>query len=732
MASAPSAQYSRAAVPIRSLAPRAIGRHWPIALIAVVAAVLLLTNLGGEALWEDEGDTAVLARSILRHGIPVAWDGVTFLDPDYGQRLGFGLVMVSHPWLQYYAAAASFAVLGESAATARVPFALAGIATIVVTYLMGVELFRSRRIACCAALLLTASVQFLLFARQARNYPFHALLTCLLIWQFLRLDSWKRSVGFALLGIALFHTHPLGVAAVGALAALTFISPDFRSARRWCWPAALAVGVYAAPWVVVSQAGHSEAATSILGLRDLAGRVAQFFVEYGSVAPVVGSMLLGVVLWRRAKGSRVLSLDERKYVAACAVLVVTYAAAVAATQTPTDVWVLGLHHTPALLPLTALIAALLIVKVSGQRRLILATLVLAFVFTRGGQLVPWVVLADPVAQPASDTGPTFHVPPRMADRILRTTQLQFARALVQPNPGVMSQIGAYLRTHAAPGDIVLTNAESQALYFHTGLPQAAKVARSFPIYAVARERNLPEYVFGYERLKWIVWRRSFPAYFPEQDVAALLKRLAALDIKTELVASFTETVFENRENIHFRRYPGSVYIFPWHTDIPEARIYRVHWPTGPERWYVQGNALFAKQQYAAAIEEYQRLLRVEPDHQRALARVGVAYVLAGRSMEGIEALRKALQIDPNDSAVALTLANALYGEQQLSEAALYARRAVTLNPNDPMAYDVLGRVLGVQGHLVEAARQFEQALRVDPDFADAQANLNALKALGAL
>ena len=108
---------------------------------------------------------------------------------------------------------------------------------------------------------------------------------------------------------------------VGALAVLTFISSDFRSVRRWCWPAALAVGVYAAPWVVVSQAGHSEAATPLLGVGDLIGRVAQFFVEYGSVAPLVGSILLATVLWWRSKGRPVLSIEERKFIVACVVLV---------------------------------------------------------------------------------------------------------------------------------------------------------------------------------------------------------------------------------------------------------------------------------------------------------------------------------------------------------------------------------------------------------------------------
>src|SRR5581483_2836846 len=76
---------------------RVARQHWPAAVLAVVAAGLLFTALGADYLWEDEGDTAVLARTILQHGVPKAWDGVTFSDADYGQRLTSSLTMISHP-----------------------------------------------------------------------------------------------------------------------------------------------------------------------------------------------------------------------------------------------------------------------------------------------------------------------------------------------------------------------------------------------------------------------------------------------------------------------------------------------------------------------------------------------------------------------------------------------------------------------------------------------------------
>jgi hypothetical protein len=553
------------------------------------------------------------------------------------------------------------------------------------------------------------------------------LLTCLVIWRFLRLRSWRQSAVFAGLGILLFHAHAVGLVTLAALGALTLVSRDCAPQRRWFWPAALVVFAYATPWIVLSRSGHAEAATSIAGIADLGWRLAQFAVEFASVTPLVALLVFAAALWWR-RGARTFEPHERAFVMACAAVMLAQAAVVTVTQTPTDIWVLGLHHTPALIPLTILLVALCVVKLSGQRNVVVVAVVLLLAFTRVGQLVPWVAwAAEPVAQPSADTA-TFHVPPGVADRVLRTTQVQFVRSLLQPNPGTISRVTAFLREHAEPGDRVLTNAESQALYFHTGLPLAAKIAPSFPIYAVARAHGLPEYVFGHEGLRWIVWRRAFPAYFAEQDIDALLRRFATIGIRTTLVATFPETVFENRENIHFRRYPGGVYVFPWHDEVPDVRVYRVEWPEGPERWYVNANERFAAQEYTAAIADYERFLHARPEHLDALTKLGMSYVLAARPDDGIRMLRRVMTLAPNDGLSALALANALFQVRRADEAEQYARRAVAVRPRDPLAWDALGRSVAVRGRPEEAMQHFERALALDPDFADARRNLERVRA----
>src|SRR5439155_8275560 len=145
-------------------------RHWPFMLVAIIGAGLIFTNLGSGYLWADEGDTAVLASNILKFGVPKAWDGVTFVDSDFGARENDQLVMVSSPWVQYYVAAASFLLFGENTLAARLPFALAGWMSILLAYFIVWRITANRWAAFCTAALLASSVQFLLYSRQSRYY----------------------------------------------------------------------------------------------------------------------------------------------------------------------------------------------------------------------------------------------------------------------------------------------------------------------------------------------------------------------------------------------------------------------------------------------------------------------------------------------------------------------------------------------------------------------------------
>src|SRR3990172_11633055 len=111
-------------------APREILRAWKpdviVVLLTLLTAPLFLYGLGSTYLWQDEAQTALLARSVLRHGVPMVGEGPESLSARAGEDAGPGGVYLQIAWLQAYVAAAGFALFGESAWAARAPFALAG------------------------------------------------------------------------------------------------------------------------------------------------------------------------------------------------------------------------------------------------------------------------------------------------------------------------------------------------------------------------------------------------------------------------------------------------------------------------------------------------------------------------------------------------------------------------------------------------------------------------------
>jgi len=216
-----------------------------------MAAALLLPGLGNRYLWQDEAQTALLARATLENGIPLGSDGRNSFSQELGAEYGDDGIWKWHPWLSFYLVAASFALFGESAGAARLPFALLGIASVVLTYFTGRALWRDRGSALAAAIMLALCVPFLLLARQSRWYLSATFLSLLALYAYARLAPGSRKP-IVLLGVAttlLFHSHYLYAATTLAallIHAAIFERPKFRGTLI----AAAATAGINAPWIV--------------------------------------------------------------------------------------------------------------------------------------------------------------------------------------------------------------------------------------------------------------------------------------------------------------------------------------------------------------------------------------------------------------------------------------------------------------------------------------------------
>ena len=574
--------------------------HWAFALVAVIGAVLIFTNLGSDYLWEDEGDTAALASNILKFGVPKAWDGAAFLDCDHGTRLNRDLVMVTHPWVQYYLTAASFLIFGQNTFAARFPFALAGWLSILVVYFFLWRSIGSRLTAFSAAALLVLSVQFLLYARQCRYCALNMLLICWLFWSFFRMKSTRDCVLFILASVFLFHTHPYGIAPVVALGALSLIYRPFAMQRRWIWFAAPAIALLTLPWLALSSFSSSGSALNTTlpqSPGEFVERCVQAFIECTSVTPLIGSAILFIVaaLLMRSKkkmadevardaattppesSPALLETNEISILLSVVATVLLYALATAITQSSDSLWLVGMRYASAVLPLAAMAAAILIAKVSRGNPLIGLSLLLVFGLTKLAQLTPWVAANPSGLIHFGKYSVGAHVPAKIVDRFLGAGLLMYVRDLWHENPGTVAKSCKFLRENAKPGDVVIVNYGMEPTYFYTRLPQAMGILREYPVYNRARELALPEYVFGIDHVRWIVWRSAWETG-PGYAINDVLREISARGAKITSVMEMEETVWENREDIHFHRFSDGTYLFPRTQTFPDSRIARVDWP----------------------------------------------------------------------------------------------------------------------------------------------------------
>ncbi len=127
---------------------------WHLLVVAALAAVVMLTNLGGPRLWDDdEGRNGGTARDMFLRG--------DWIVPTFNAEL-----RTHKPVLVYWCMIVAYHIGGANEFTARLPSALGAIGTVLLTYAMGRRLF-SPRVGLWSAIALACSVSFAMVSRAA-------------------------------------------------------------------------------------------------------------------------------------------------------------------------------------------------------------------------------------------------------------------------------------------------------------------------------------------------------------------------------------------------------------------------------------------------------------------------------------------------------------------------------------------------------------------------------------
>lgn len=107
--------------------------------------------------------------------------------------------------------------------------------------------------------------------------------------------------------------------------------------------------------------------------------------------------------------------------------------------------------------------------------------------------------------------------------------------------------------------------------------------------------------------------------------------------------------------------------------------------------------------YEKAIEYYREAIKQDPQYQLAWQALGSALVAERDTVqEGIEALSKALVLDPNDYWALAYLANAYWKIDRIDEADRYYRAAISACPKDAQFHKWYADFLNAQGRSEEA------------------------------
>lgn len=173
-----------------------INKWGGLALAIAIASAFIFTNLGDAYFWADEAQTAALSVNTLAYGYPKVWDGKNLLTHSMGYDFNDDLVFTSNPWMQFYICSLSLFLFGKTTLAARLPFALLGVATIIIVWNLAMVIYRKRLLANITSLIMSIYVPYLLYSRQCRYYSLVFFLTSLASLFYLKLirNSVKRYV----------------------------------------------------------------------------------------------------------------------------------------------------------------------------------------------------------------------------------------------------------------------------------------------------------------------------------------------------------------------------------------------------------------------------------------------------------------------------------------------------------------------------------------------------------
>lgn len=139
-----------------------------------------------------------------------------------------------------------------------------------------------------------------------------------------------------------------------------------------------------------------------------------------------------------------------------------------------------------------------------------------------------------------------------------------------------------------------------------------------------------------------------------------------------------------------------------------------------------GNAYEKKGLNAAAFEEYQKALSIDPNDADIYNNLGIYYNKMNLFEDAIQHFIKCLNINPKHPRAYNNLGVVFTKQRRLDDAIQVFREAISINPLYPDAHNNLGIAYYRKGLMNEAEREFKLAISIEPYHAEAHNDLGIL------
>lgn len=143
-----------------------------------------------------------------------------------------------------------------------------------------------------------------------------------------------------------------------------------------------------------------------------------------------------------------------------------------------------------------------------------------------------------------------------------------------------------------------------------------------------------------------------------------------------------------------------------------------------ERLYLQGLAQLSRDDYARAVQYFDKAVETDPNYAEAWYQAGYCYGLLGRHTEALRASRQAAKLRPEWPATFINIGASSFALGQYKDALEAYRQAVRLDDGNAESQYFLGQTFAKLNRSDEEILAYRRAIAIKPDHA------NALEKLG--